>query len=162
MQVIIYADQSTPQPSRLQVVYPANDTLEEYAFKYLDPYAIEYLTVDYSVIPNASYFYSLQTLEIVDGVPQFAVDFEAAKEMTVAMNSAYWQQQYNNGIATTGLTNDYQLQLALATPEDERTAVQTAAVEFMIGLNGLQQSVQDQIDAATTVEELIQILDQLG
>jgi hypothetical protein len=92
----------------------------------------------------------------------WSYDLDEAKSIATATNSTYWQNQYNNGLLGLSITNDYQLQLAIATPEDERTADQIAAVEFMIGINGLQTLVQDEIDAATTGEEIIQILSQLG
>jgi hypothetical protein len=162
MNVIIYPDPSNPAPSRLQIVYPGNDTLEEYAFKHLDPYGIEYQIVDYGVIPQASTIYSAQLLEFVSGAPVFSFDVPLAKEIASGINSRYWQTQYNIGLLDVGITNDYQLQLAVATPEAERTADQVAVIEFMTGINGLQAETQDQIDAATTGEEIIQILSQLG
>jgi hypothetical protein len=87
---------------------------------------------------------------------------DEAKSIATATNSTYWQNQYNNGLLGLSITNDYQLQLAIATPEDERTAEQLAAVEFLTGINTLQNEVQSNIDAATTGEEIIQILGQLG
>lgn len=162
MNVLIYSDQTNPAPSRPQIVYAGGDTLEEYAFKYLNPYFITYLIVDQSVIPNSPVIYHAQTLEIVGGAPIFGWDVTYAKEIATGANSKYWQQQYSQGLLGLTINNDYQLQLAIATPENERTADQTAAVEFMIGINGLQVSVQDQINSATTGEELIQILSQLG
>ena len=162
MNVIVYADPTTPAPSRLQIMYAGLDTLEESAFKYLDPYSIPYAIVDVSVVPSSPYIYSAQTVEIVDGLPVFGWDFPAAQTIATNYNAAYWQRQYDQGILGLSISNDYQLNLAIATPADQRTADQVAAVEFMTGINGLQQSVQDQIDAATTGEELIQILSQLG
>jgi len=162
MQVIVYADPENPAPSRLQVMYAGLDTLEESAFKFLDPFNIPYLIVDSTVIPDSPFIYHAQTVSITDGVATFGWDFPYAQQLATKYNANYWQNQYNQGLLGTGITNDYQLQLAIATPEDERTAEQTAAVEFLIGINGLQQSVQDQIDAATTGEELISILSSLG
>jgi hypothetical protein len=162
MNVLLYPDPSSPAPSRVQLVYPANDTLEEFAFKFLDPEGIEYVIVDQSELPDASYIYNMLLVEIVDGAPVFSYDVPAAKEFASAQNSQYWQTQYNEGLLGLSITNDYQLQLACATPEDERTADQVAAVEFMIGLSSLQADVQTQIDAATTGEEIISILSQLG
>jgi hypothetical protein len=162
MNVIVYADPTTPAPSRLQIMYAGLDTLEESAFKYLDAYGIPYAIVDASVVPASPYIAETQTVEIVDGLPVFDWDFTAAQTLATNYNSAYWQSQYNQGLLGLAITNPYQLQLAIATPEDERSADQTAAIEFMSGINGLQQSTQDQIDAATTGEELIQILSQLG
>lgn len=162
MQVIVYADPENPAPSRLQVMYPGLDTLEDAAAKFLDPYGITYQIVDSSVIPPSPFIYHAQTLEIVGGSLVFDWDFPYAQQIATKLNAQYWQNQYNQGIYGTGLYNDYQLQLAIATPEDERTAQQVAAVEFMSGINGLQQQVQDQIDAATSGAELITILSQLG
>jgi hypothetical protein len=101
-------------------------------------------------------------VEITGGSPVFSWDMSYARQIATDYNADYWQIQYNQGLLGLSIKNDYQLQLAIATPENERTADQVAAVEFMTGVNGLQQSVQDQIDAATTGEELIQILSQLG
>ena len=162
MNVLLYPDPTNPAPSRLQLVFPANDTLEEYAFKYLEPHNIEYVIVDQSVLPDASCLYNMLLVELVGGVPVFSYDVPSAKEFATSLNSIYWQQQYNTGLLSLSISTDYQLQLAIATPENERTADQVAAVEFLTGINGLQTSVQDQIDAATTGEELIQILSQLG
>jgi hypothetical protein len=92
----------------------------------------------------------------------WSYDLDEAKSIATATNSTYWQNQYNNGLLGLSITNDYQLQLAIATPEDERTAEQLAAVEFLTGINTLQNEVQSNIDAATTGEEIIQILGQLG
>jgi hypothetical protein len=162
MNVIVYADPTTPAPSRLQIMYAGLDTLEEAAFKFLDPYGTPYVIVDDSVIPSSPYIAHAQTVEIVNGLPVFDWDFPAAQTIATNYNSAYWQVQYDQGLLGLAITNPYQLQLAIATPENERTADQVAAIEFMTGINGLQQSTQDQIDAATTGEELIQILSQLG
>ena len=162
MNVIVYADPTTPAPSRLQIMYAGLDTLEDAAFKYLDPYNIPYATVDVSVVPSSPYIAEAQIVEIVNGLPVFDWDFPAAQTLATNYNSSYWQNQYNQGLLGLSITNPYQLQLAIATPEDERSADQVAAIEFMSGINGLQQSTQDQIDAATTGEELIQILSQLG
>lgn len=162
MQVIVYADPENPAPSRLQVMYAGLDTLEDSAFKYLDPYGTPYVITDNSVIPASPYIYYAQTVEIVNGAPVFGWDFPYAQQIATEYNSSYWQNQYNQGLLGLSISNPYQLQLAIATPEDERTADQTAAVEFLSGINGLQQSIQDQIDAATTGEELIQILSTLG
>ena len=162
MNVIVYADPSTPAPSRLQVMYAGLDTLEDAAFKFLDPYNIPYVIVDTSVIPPSPYIYSAQTVEIVNGLAVFGWDFPDAQTLATNYNSSYWQNQYNQGLLGLAISNDYQLNLAIATPENERTADQVAAIEFMTGINGLQQATQDQIDAATTGEELIQILSQLG
>jgi hypothetical protein len=162
MNVLLYPDPENPAPSRLQLAFPANDTLEEYAFKYLEPYGINYLIVDFSVLPNASSIYDMLLVDISSGVPVFSYDVPAAKSYATAVNSSYWQQQYNNGLLGLSITNDYQLQLAIATPEDERTANQVAAIEFLTGVNQLQTELQLEIDAATTGEEIIQILSQLG
>jgi hypothetical protein len=162
MNVIIYPNPSTPAPAPVVIVSPANDTLEEYAFKFLDPFGIDYLIVPKSSLPNASYIYPSLLLEISGGLPVWSYDLTEAKDMATAMNSNYWQNQYNNGLLGLTITNDYQLQLAIATPENERTAEQLAAVQFLTGINDLQTQVQDSIDTATTGEELIQILAQLG
>ena len=162
MEVIVYADPENPAPSRLQVMYPGLDTLEESAFKFLDPYGIEYAIVDNSVIPDSPYIYEAQTVEIVSGAPVFGWDFTYAQQIATKYNAKYWQIEYNQGVYGLNISNEYQLNLAIATPEPERTADQVAAVEFMTGINGLQQSVQDSIDAATTGEELITILSSLG
>jgi hypothetical protein len=162
MEVIVYADPENPAPSRLQVMYPGLDTLEESAFKFLDPYGIEYAIVDNSVIPDSPYIYEAQTVEIVSGAPVFGWDFTYAQQIATKYNAKYWQIEYNQGVYGLNISNEYQLNLAIATPEPERTADQVAAVEFLTGINGLQQSVQDSIDAATTGEELITILSSLG
>ena len=162
MQVIVYADPENPAPSRLQVMYQGLETLEQSAFKFLEPYNIPYVIVDNSVLPASPYIYHAQTVEIVSGAPVFGWDFPYAQQLATNYNSNYWQIQYNQGLLGLSISNDYQLQLAIATPENERTADQVAAVEFMSGINNLQQSVQDNIDAATTGEELISILSGLG
>lgn len=162
MQVIVYADPENPAPSRLQVMSPGLDTLEESAAKFLDPYGITYQIVDDSIIPASPYIYHAQTVDMSGPTPVFDWDFPYAQQIATNYNSQYWQQQYDQGLLGLAISNDYQLQLAIATPADERTADQVAAVEFLSGINGLQQSVQDQIDAATTGQELIQILSQLG
>jgi hypothetical protein len=162
MEVIVYADPETPAPSRLQVMCPGLDTLEQSAFKYLDPFGIEYVIIDSSVIPDSPYIYAAQTVEIVSGAPVFGWDFTYAQQIATKYNSKYWQIQYDEGVYGLAISNEYQLNLAIATPESERTADQVAAVEFLTGINGLQQSVQDQINAATTGEQLIAILNTLG
>ena len=162
MNVVIYADPNTPSPSGVKVLYPALDTAEEIASKFLDPEGVTYSIADVSVIPYAPYIGPALTVEIVNGAPVFDWDLPAAKEMATKYNSTYWQDQYDSGLLGLSISNDYQLQLAIATPENERTADQVAAVEFLSGLNGLQAQVQTQIDSATTGEELIQILSQLG
>jgi hypothetical protein len=143
-------------------MYAGLDTLEDAAAKFLDPYGTPYVIVDESVIPSSPYIYPAQTVEIVNNLPVFGWDFPAAQTIATNYNSTYWQNQYNQGLLGLAISNDYQLNLAIATPENERTADQVAAIEFLTGINGLQQSTQDQIDAATTGEQLIQILSQLG
>ena len=162
MQVIVYADPEFPAPSGLHVMYAGQDTLEESAFKYLEPFGIDYVIVDSSVIPDSPFIYADQTVEIVSGVPVFGWNIGDAQQTATNYNASYWQSEYDKGILATGISNDYQLNLAIATPENERTAEQTAAVEFLVGINGLQTAVQDQIDAATTGEEIISILSALG
>jgi hypothetical protein len=162
MNVIIYPNPSMPAPAPVVIVSPGNDTLEEYAFKYLDPFGIGYLIVPKASLPNASYIYPSLLLEISGGAPVWSYDLAQAKDIATDTNSNYWQNQYNTGLLGLSITNDYQLQLAIATPEDERTAEQLAAVEFLSGISTLQTQVQTNIDAATTGEEIIQILGQLG
>jgi hypothetical protein len=143
-------------------MYQGLDTLEDSAAKFLDPFGINYVITDVSVIPYSPYISNALQVEITNGLPVFSWDFPYAQQLATSCNAAYWQQQYDQGILGLPIQNDYQLQLAIATPEGERTANQTAAVEFLTGINGLQDATQDQIDAATTGEELIQILSQLG
>ena len=143
-------------------MYQGLDTLEDSAAKFLDPFGTPYVITDVSVIPYSPYISNALQVEIVNGLPVFSWDFPYAQQLATAYNAGYWQRQYDQGLLGLPIQNDYQLQLAIATPEDERTANQTAAVEFLTGINGLQEATQAQIDAATTGEELISILSQLG
>lgn len=161
MNVIVYSDPSLPTPY-LQVISAGFDDLETIAFKTLDPYGIPYQIVDEADIPPSPYIGNAQTVDVSVTPPTFDWVLDEAQRAATSYNSAYWQKQYDLGILGLSISNDYQLQLAIATPEAERTADQVAAVEFLSGVNNLQQQVQDQIDAATTGQELITILSQLG
>jgi hypothetical protein len=162
MQVIVFTRAESPKPPYLSVISPAGDTLEQIISKQLEPFGIEYAIIDSAFIPPSPYITSALTVTFDDGAPEFGWDMDLAKTLATTYNSQYWQNQYDNGILGLSIDNAYQLQLAIATPPDERTADQIAAVEFMSGLNDLQQSVQDQIDTALTGEEIIAILSQLG
>jgi hypothetical protein len=161
MDVIIYANTSSPTPY-LRILCAGLDDLPTIALRFLDPYGIPYVIADESVIPNAGTIPTALTVDVSSGVPVFDWDLNEAKTQATYQNAAYWQKQYNQGLLGLAISNDYQLNLAIATPADDRTADQVAAIEFMTGINGLQQSVQDSIDAATTGEEIVQILSQLG
>jgi hypothetical protein len=161
MNVLVYSDPTLATPY-LRVVSAGLDTLQEFAFKFLDPYGITYAEVDESLIPPSPYIGPAQTVDTSVTPPTFDWVLDEAQRLATSYNSEYWQNQYNQGLFGLSITNDYQLQLAIATPEAERTADQVAAVEFLSGINGLQQDVQDQIDAATSGTELISILSQLG
>jgi hypothetical protein len=101
-------------------------------------------------------------VDVSQDPPVFGWDLDYAKYLANSYNASYFQAQYNQGLVGLSISNDYQLNLAIATPENERTADQVAAVEFLSGLNQLQTSIEDQIAAATTGEEIISILSQLG
>lgn len=161
MIVAIYPESNGSTPY-LRVLAPAIDDIETAAAKYLDPYGISYVLVDDSTIPPSPYFPNSQTVDISQQYPVFSWDLDEARSWATKYNARYWQQQYNQGILGLTIQNDYQLNLAIATPENERTADQVAAVEFLSGVNTLQQSVQDNIDAATNAEEIAEILSQLG
>lgn len=161
MNVIVYSDPTLPTPY-LQVISAGLDDLETIAFKTLDPYNIPYQIVDSADIPPSPYIGNSQTVDVSVTPPTYDWVLDEAQHQATSYNSQYWQQQYNQGLLGLGISADYQLQLAVATPEAERTADQVAAVEFLSGINSLQQQIQDQIDAATSGTELISILSQLG
>lgn len=161
MNVAVYANPDTALPY-LSVLSGGLDTLEVAVEKYLVPYGIPYLIVDEGDIEPSPYIRGAQTVDVSGSSPVFDWDMDLAKGIATNLNSEYWQAQYNEGLLGVGITNDYQLNLAIATPEDDRTADQIAAVEFLTGINQLQTEKQDQIDAATTGQELITILSSLG
>lgn len=159
MEVIVYS--GTPG-SYVNILTPGLDTLEQAAAKFLQPFDIPFVYMDSEDIPPAPYITDAQTVTIDGNTATFGWDLPSAKQIATNYNAQYWQQQYEAGILGLSIDNSYQLALAVATPESERTADQVAAIEFMVGLNGLQSDVQSQIDAATSGEELITILNQLG
>jgi len=161
MNVIVYSDPTSPTPY-LRVISPGLDDLETIAFKFLDPYGTPYQIVDAADIPPSPFIGNAQTVDVSVTPPTFDWVLDEAQAAATNYNSQYWQQQYNNGILGLSINNDYQLQLAIATPENERTADQVAAIEFLSGINSLQEQVQTQINDATTGQELITILNQLG
>jgi hypothetical protein len=161
MNVIIFADPQNPQPSRLNVMYPGLDTLEQSASKYLIPFSIPYRIVDSSIIPNSPFIYSAQTVDLSTPSPTFGWDLEKARDLAAKHNILYWQNEFKEGIANLAVSN-YQIQLATATPPDQRTTEQVAIVEFMIGINGLQNDIAIQINEAESGEEIIAILSRLG
>ena len=161
MNVAVYAQIGGDYPA-LRVLSGGFDSPEDAALKYLAPEGVEWAIVDDSLIPASPYIEQSQTVVITNGVPSFDWDLPTAKSLASQYNAKYWQQQYNTGLFGLPILNDYQLQLAIATPENERTADQTAAVEFLSGINGLQSTVDANIAAAATGQELIQILSQLG
>jgi hypothetical protein len=162
MQVIVYSRFQAPNPTYISVISPGEDSIEQIITKQLEPEGIPYAVIDSSDFPPSPYIANAMTVVIDGGFPTFSWDIDLSKTIATSYNAQYWQRQYNEGILGLSIDNAYQLQLAIATPPDERTADQIAAVEFMAGLNELQQSVQDQIDAALTGEEIIAILSQLG
>lgn len=160
MQIAVYAD---PSPtSFLHILCAGADDLQTAITKFLDPQGVEYAVMDDSELPDARFILPAITVSIDNGVATFGWDMSKATTIATQYNSQYWQKQYDAGLLGLAINNDYQLNLAIATPEGERTADQVAAIEFLTGINGLQSSVQDQIDAATTGEEIIQILSNLG
>lgn len=161
MNVVVYSEPSGSIPY-LRVISPGLEDAEQAAQKFLEPLGINYAVVDKASIPLSPYFPTTQTVDITGPIPVFGWDLDSAKEWASKYNASYWQKQYELGILGLAISNEYQLQLAIATPVNDRTADQVAAVEFMIGVNDLQQAVQNNIDAATTAEGLITILDQLG
>jgi hypothetical protein len=163
MNVAVYPSNESVTPF-IRVMSGGLDDVETAAEKYLTPLGISYQIVESSTITPSPYIANSQTVTLgVDGAPPtYGWDFAAAQQAATAYNSEYWQKQYNQGILGLSITAPYQLSLAIATPEAERTAEQLAAVEFLTGINTLQTEVQDSIDAATTGEEIIQILSQLG
>lgn len=161
MNVAVYANPDTPLPY-IKVMSAGLDTLDVAVAKYLDPFGIVYAIVDDGDIEPSPYIQDAQTIDLSGPTPVYGWDLDKAKSMATNINSEYWQNQYNQGLLGVGISNDYQLNLAIATPEDERTADQVAAVEFLTGINQLQTEKQDQIDAATTGQEIISILSSLG
>jgi hypothetical protein len=161
MDVIVYTDPTADTPY-LRIASTGLDSLEVFATKYLDPDGTPYAIVDYSTIPSSPYINQSQTVDVSQDPPVFGWDLDYAKYLANSYNASYFQAQYNQGLVGLSISNDYQLNLAIATPENERTADQVAAVEFLSGLNQLQTSIEDQIAAATTGEEIISILSQLG
>lgn len=161
MQVAVFANPSTTIPY-LCVLSAGQDTLQEAVDKYLVPFGIPYYITTDDQIPESPYIGNSQTVTFSGGVPQYDWDLDAAKTQATNYNTSYWQTQYNAGILSLGYTASYQLNLAIATPEGERTDSQAAVVEFLTGVNQLQGEIQTQIDAATTGTQLINILNQLG
>lgn len=161
MNVIVYSDPTSPVPY-LRVISAGLDDLETIAFKTLDPFGIPYQIVDEADITPSPYIGNAQTVDVSVTPPTYDWELDEAQRAATSYNASYWQNQYDQGLYGLGITNDYQLQLAVATPEDERTADQIAAVEFLSGINNLQSQVQSQIDAATSGAQLITILSQLG
>lgn len=160
MQVAVYADPG-PDPF-LHVLSAGLDDLQTAITKFLDPQGIQYAIVDDTELPDSRFILGAITISVSNGLATFGWDMGKAQTLATQYNSAYWQNQYDAGLLGLSVNNEYLLNLAIATPAAERTADQVAAVEFLTGISGLQTAVQDQIDAATTGEELIQILSNLG
>jgi hypothetical protein len=160
MNVAVYAEPGSSIPY-LRVLSAGLDTVEQAAQKFLEPQGITYRIVDDSTIPESPFFPGTQTVNTGPAVPVFSWEFTEAQTWAQNYNAEYWQKQYDLGILGLSIDNPYQLQLAIATPENERTADQVAAVEFLSGTNQLQSSVDDEIIAATTPEELNTILSRL-
>jgi hypothetical protein len=142
---------------------PGLISANEVAELYLAPYDIPYAIVSATTLPDGSYIPEALTVTFNEhGGPQYGWDLPMAKQLAMFYNSGYWQAQYNHGLLGLPIQTQYQLNLAIATPEPERTADQVAAIEFMVGINDLQTQVEDQINAATTGEQIVGILNQLG
>ena len=162
MDVIVYKNPD-PASNALCVMSPGLISANEAAELYLAPYDITYAIVNQQTLPDGSYIPEALTIEFDEfGGPHYGWDLPMAKELAIFYNSGYWQAQYNHGLLGLPIQTQYQLNLAIATPENERTADQVAAIEFMVGINGLQNDVEDQINAATTGEQIVGILNQLG
>lgn len=161
MDTIVFPNPETSTPYAC-LVYPGLDSIEDVIEKVVDPLGVDYAIVDESTIPDSSYITEAMTVSINGGSAQFDWDLALAKQLALSYNSHYWQKQYNQGLLQLAISNPYQLSLAVATPPEERTADQVAAVEYMVGLNGLQTDVENQIATATTGQEIIGILGQLG
>lgn len=162
MEVIIFADPQNPQPSRLNVMYPGLDTLEQSAAKYLIPFSTPYRIVDSSIIPNSPFIYSTQTVDLSTPSPTFGWSMVEAKKIALNYNSTYWQTQLKEGLEDLPEAEDFQVQLAIATPVNLRSENQVAIVEFMNGISGLLNDIASQINEAETGQEIIEILSRLG
>ena len=131
MEVIIFADPQNPQPSRLNVMYPGLDTLEQSALKYLVPFSTPYRIVDSSIITNSPFIYSTQTVDLSTPSPTFGWNMVEAKKIAFNYNSTYWQTQLKEGLEDLPEAEDFQVQLAIATPVNSRSENQIAIVEFI-------------------------------
>ena len=157
MEVIIFPGQS----GSLNVMYPGLDTLQQAAAKHLDPFNIPYKITDSSVIPPAPFIAGAQTVDFSTTFPVFGWDLEKAKELAASYNILYWQNEFKEGISNLAVS-DYQIQLATATAPNQRTAEQVAIIEFMNGINGLQNDIAVGINEADSGESIIEILSRLG
>lgn len=157
MEVIIFPGQT----GSLNVMYPGLDTLQQAAAKHLEPFNIPYKITDSSVIPPAPFIAAAQTVDFSAPFPVFGWNLEKAKELAANYNILYWQNEFKEGITNLAVS-DYQIQLATATSPNQRTAEQVAIVEFMIGIDGLQNDIALQINEAESGDDIVGILGRLG
>ena len=161
MRVAVFPNPYVGGNDVLCVLSPGQDDIEVAAQKTLGDNDIPYMIVEEGQIPNGGPLVNAMTVDVSGSEPVFGFDVPEAKVLSTNINIGYWQLQSNEALAELNMS-DYQLLVALSTPESQRTDEQQAAVDAINEINTLQMQTQDQINAATTGEELLTILSQLG
>ena len=161
MNVAVYANPYIGGTNNLCVLYAGEGTIEEAAELALDSLSIPYAIVDLATIPNGGTLVDAQTVDLSGPAPVYGFDMEIATALATKQNASYWQFQSDEALAELGLVA-YQLSVALSLDPSERTDLQQVAIDALNEINTMQYNIQVQIGAATTGEELIGILSQLG
>lgn len=157
MNVAVYANPLTSIPY-LCILYPALDTIEVAAEKALTSQLIPYQIVDSSTLPQDSkYIFNAVTVDISGPAPTYGVDMTLARTIANGSNNAYWQAQYLEGLSEMGMS-EMDVNVAIATPPEDRTPTQILLVQFVTEITIEKQSVASQLSNATTGEELNAIL----
>ena len=161
MNVAVYANPYIGGTNNLCVLSAGSSTIEEAAELALVAQGIPYAIVDSADIPDGGSLVNAMTIDLSGSDPVFGYDLDLAKDISTKQNLSYWQFQSEEALAELGLAA-YQLSYALSLDPASRTEDQQIAIDAFNEINSEQANIQSQIDAATTGEELLAILGQLG
>lgn len=160
MQVAVFANPYQGTAPYLSVLSGTND-IEAAAEASLEAEGIPYQIIDSDDLPECGQLANAATVDLSGPEPVFGYYMPYATELSTYINTSYWEAQSQQALAELRMA-PYQLAVALSVPEAERTMEQQVAVEALNEISTQQTTVQGQINSATTGEELLQILAQLG
>ena len=160
MNVAVFANPYEGTAPYLSVL-SGTDNIEEVAQAQLGDNGIAYAIIDSSDLPTCNQLLPAATVDLSGPTPTFDFYFPQAQQITTDYNKYYWERQSQEALAELNMS-PYQLALALSIPEADRTMEQQAAVDALSYIDQEQVFVQNQINSATTGQDLLTILGSLG